>query len=72
MEIGEAILEDHEYHDIAEPQEPVNTFLEKDSHKREQAWTQELIQEAEMYGTTEGIHRERKREKTCNSYVVAV
>ena len=36
MEIGEAILEDHEDHDMAEPQEPVETLLEKDSHKRNQ------------------------------------
>ena len=38
MEIGEAIPEDHEDHDMTEPQEPVETFLEKDSHKRKSAW----------------------------------
>ena len=46
MEIGEAILVDHEDHDMAEPQEPVETLLEKDSHKRKPAWARELIQEA--------------------------
>ena len=69
MEIGEAIPEDHEDHDMAEPQEPVETILEKDSHKRKPAWAQELVREAERYGALEGIHRERKREKPRNRYV---
>ena len=34
IEIGESILEDHEYHDMIEPQESVEKFLDKDSHKR--------------------------------------
>ena len=69
MEIGEAILEDPEDHYMTEPQEPVETILEKDSHKRKPAWAQELLWEVERYGALEGIHRERKREKPYNSYV---
>ena len=46
MEIGEAILEDHKDHDMAEPQELVEKLLKKDSHKRKPTWAQELIQEA--------------------------
>ena len=69
MEIEEAIPEDPEYHNMAEPQEPVETFLDKDSHKRKPTWARELIQEVERYGAPEGIHRERKRENPYNSYV---
>ena len=69
MEIGEVIPEDHEDHDMTEPQEPVETFLEKDSHKRKPTWPWELIQEAERYGSPEGIHRERKRGNPYNRYV---
>ena len=60
MEIGEAIPEDHEDHDMEKPQEPIETIIEKDSHKRKPAWARELIREAERYGTPEGIHREKK------------
>ena len=69
MKIVEAILEDHEDHDMAEPQETVETLRKKDSHKRKPAWAWELIQEAERYGSPEGIHRERKRPKPYNNYV---
>ena len=69
MEIGEAISKDPEDHDMTEPQELVETFLEKDSHKRKPAWARELIREAERYGAREGIHRERKRAKPSNNYV---
>ena len=69
MEIGEEIPEDPKYHDMTEPQNLVDTFLDKDSHKRKPAWARELLREVERYGTPEGIHRERKREKTYNSYV---
>ena len=62
MEIGEAIPKDPEDYNMTEPQEPIETFLEKDSHKRKPAWAQELLQEAERYGAPKGIHRERKRE----------
>ena len=43
MEIGEAIPDDHEYHDMAEPQELVETIIQKDSHKRKPTWERELI-----------------------------
>ena len=69
MEIGENILEDHEYHDMEEPQEPVETLLKKDSHKRKIAWAWELIQEEERYATQKGRHKERKRLKNWNNYV---
>ena len=52
---------------MAEPQEPVETILEKDSHKRKPTWAQELIQEDER--CAEGIHRERKRKKPYKNYV---
>ena len=43
MEIGEEILEDPEDHDMTKPQELVETFLKKESHKRKPAWERELI-----------------------------
>ena len=46
MEIREAIRVAHEDHDMAEPQEPVEILLEKESHKRKPTWAWELIQEA--------------------------
>ena len=69
MEIGEEIPEDHEDHDMEEPQDLVEKILEKDSHKRKPTWARELIREAESYGAPEGIHRERKRANPYNSYV---
>ena len=54
---------------MIEPEEPVETFLEKESYKRKPTWAQELLQEDERYGTPEGIHRETKRENPYNSYV---
>ena len=54
---------------MAEPQDPVETLHEKDLHKRKPAWARELIQEAERYGTPQGIQGERKRENPYNSYV---
>ena len=62
MEIGEAIPEDYEYHNILE------TLPEKESHKRKPTWEQELIQEAERYGTPEVIHREREIPNPYNNY----
>ena len=38
MEIGEAILEYHEDHDMMEPHELVETLLKKKSHKRKPSW----------------------------------
>ena len=46
MEIEETILEDHEYHDMAELQELVEPAHENNSHKRKLAWARELIQYA--------------------------
>ena len=69
MEIGEAIPEENEDHSMTKPQEIVETFLEKDSHKRKPTWARELLREDERYGAPEGIHRERKRAKPYNSYV---
>ena len=43
MEIGEAIPEDHEDHDMKKPQVIVETFLEKESHKRNPTWTWDLL-----------------------------
>ena len=54
---------------MMEPQEPVETILKKDSHKRKTTWEWELIREVERYGAPEGIHRERKRAKPHNSNV---
>ena len=69
MEIGEVIPKDHADQDVTEPQETVETILEKDSHKRKPTWEWDLLREAERYGAPEGMHRERKREKSYNSYV---
>ena len=41
MEIREAIPEDLEDHDMMEPQEPVETIVQKDSRKRKSTWEQE-------------------------------
>ena len=57
---------------MTEPQELVETFLEKESHKRKPAWAWELIREVERYGAPERIHRERKRENPYNSYVAFI
>ena len=50
MEIGESIPEAPEDHDMREPQEMVETFLEKDSQKRKPTWVRKLIQDVERYG----------------------
>ena len=49
MEIGEAILEYPKYHDMNEPQEPVETILGQDSHNSKPAWAWELLREAERF-----------------------
>ena len=54
---------------MTEPQEPVETFLEKDSHKRKPTWARELLREVERYGALEGIQREIKRKNSYNIYV---
>ena len=69
MEIGEAIPEDHEDHDMEKPQTSIETLVEKDSHKRKSAWALELVQEVERYGAPKGMHRQRKIPKPYNNYV---
>ena len=54
---------------MIEPQELIETFLEKESHKRKPAWVRELIHDAKRCGAPEGIHRERMMENPYNSYV---
>ena len=54
---------------MREPQEMVETFLEKDSQKRKPTWAWELIWETERYGTPKETYREWKREKPYNNYV---
>ena len=70
MEIGETIPEDHEDHDKTEPQELVEKFLEKESHKRKPTWEWEIIWEAKRYGTPKGVHRERRKENSYYIYMV--
>ena len=62
----EATSEDHEERDMAEP---VESLHENKSHKRRPTWEQEIIQDAERYGTPNGMHSERKIPKPYNNYV---
>ena len=55
--------------EIEEPQEPVDPPQEKDPHKRKTAWVRESIQGVERYGALEEVHREKKRTRSCSSYV---
>ena len=52
-----------------EPQRPVDPPQEKNPHKRKPTWVQEIIQGAERYGVPEENLRERKRTRSCFSYV---
>ena len=54
---------------MVESQDPIETLIQKDSHKRKPTWARELIQEAERYGDPEGMHRERERTNPYNNYV---
>ena len=69
MEIREVFIEDTEYHDMKEPQELVETFLEKESHTRKPSWAHDPLQEYERFGAPKGIHRERKSAKPYNRFV---
>ena len=69
MEILEAIPDYHEDRDMEEPQDLVETILDKHSHKRKLAWAWELLREAERHATPEGIHRERERGKIHKIYM---
>ena len=52
--------------DRLEPQEPPHMNI---SHKRNQAWAHEIIQEVERYDTPEGSTRQSKKPKPFPSYV---
>ena len=58
-----------EYQEIEEPQEPVDPPQEKNPHKRKPAWVREHIQGVERYGAPKEMHRERKRTRSCSDYV---
>ena len=53
----EVTTEDHEDYDMAKPQQSVEPLREKNSHKIRLAWAREVIQDAEKYGTTDGMRR---------------
>jgi hypothetical protein len=55
----------HEDNDMAEPLRPT----EMPSHKRRPSWAQELIRDAERYGSLEKYLRESKKPKPYSSYV---
>ena len=55
--------------EIEEPREPIDPPQEKNTHKRKPAWVREAIQGAERYGAPKEMHRERKRTRSCSSYV---
>ena len=42
---------------MTEPQELVDTFLDKESHKSKPTWERELIQEVERYVSLEEMNR---------------
>ena len=52
-----------------EPEILVDPPLEKNPHKRKPAWVREIIQGAKRYGVPEENLRERKRTRSCSSYV---
>ena len=47
----------------------VDPLQEKNPHKTKPTWVQEAIQGTERYGALEEIHKERKRTRSCSSYV---
>ena len=55
--------------ELEEPQEPVDPPQEKNPHKRKPSWVREIIQGVEIYGVLEENLRERKRTRSCSSYV---
>ena len=50
-------------------EEPVDAPQENNPHQRKPSWVRESIQGAERYGAPKENHRERKRTKSCFSYV---
>ena len=55
--------------EFEEPQRPVDPPQDKNPHKRKPTWVREIIQGAERYGVPEESLRERKRTRSCSSYV---
>ena len=55
--------------EFEEPLRPVDPPQEKNPHKRKPAWVWEIIQGAERYGVPEENLKERKRTRSCSSYV---
>ena len=62
----EAQEEDREF---GEPQRPIDPPQEKNPHNRKPAWVRDIIQGAKRYGVLEENIRERKRTRSCSSYV---
>ena len=54
---------------MAEPKESIEPLHEKNSQKRKPTWAREIIQDVEIYGAPNGMHRERKIPKPYNTYV---
>ena len=52
--------------DMLEPQEPPHMNI---SHKRNQAWAHEIIQEVERYRAPEGSSRQSMKPKELPNYV---
>ena len=55
--------------EIEEPYEPIGPPQEKNTHKRKPASIWEAIKGAEIYGSLEEMHRERKRTRFYSGYV---
>ena len=49
--------ENHEYHDMMEPEKLVDPLCEKNYYKTKPSWTHEYIQDAERYGGPDGTLR---------------
>ena len=64
----EVIQEDHEDHDLTEPQRHVDPPCEKNSYKRRPTWAQEAIQDVKRYGAPDGTSRESKRPRPYSIY----
>ena len=61
----EMIQENHEDHDLTEPQEPVDPPHEKNSYKRRPTWAHEAIQDVERYDILDGtLEKEKDQDHT--------
>ena len=65
----EMTQENHEDHDMTEPQEPVDPPHEKNSYKKRPTLPCEAIQDAERYGSPNGTLKESKRPRPYSNYV---